>query len=84
LGASKQLDPKYLILDGVYFGRYSGTDAVKREPELLFPRVAQRKVYGAFRKISCFLLGPQEDGLVAAYTTPVLRVFFFFWDTSRS
>ena len=87
LGASKVPDPKYLIIDGVYFGRFTGTDPIKREPEYLFPHfpaAIPRKLYGAFRKLCCMILGPEEDGILAADMTPFLRSVFFFWDSRRS
>lgn len=50
------VDPKAIRIGSV---RYVGhPDPVKRDPELRFPRVWQRKLYGYYRKVRCFVFGP--------------------------
>jgi hypothetical protein len=87
LAASGKVDPKYLVVDGIEFRRYLGPYESKRDPCVLFPPYpfgGLRRVYGLFRRMCCCLLGPENDGKLAAIMTPALRWVLSSWDIPNS
>ena len=57
IGASGLPNPKRLRIDGVTYRIHQGDDPVQREPELRYKHVWQRKLYGRWRKLKCWLIG---------------------------
>ncbi len=55
----REPDPKLVLHDGVLYKRVGGSDNTLREPELKYPRLWQRRMYGCWRKLRCFFLGPR-------------------------
>ena len=60
LGGSGKPDPKMVIHGGIEYRRISGSDDTLREPELRYEQIWQRRLYGLWRKLRCFFLGPMD------------------------
>jgi hypothetical protein len=50
------VDPKAIRIGQVRYVAYP--EAEKKDPELRFPYVWQRRLYGLYRKITCLVFGP--------------------------
>jgi hypothetical protein len=74
IGASGKRDPKRIRIGDVWFRQKRGPDDSARDPCLLFPKRGYwRLLYGTFRRLCCFVLGPEIDSRLADLLTPFLR-----------